>query len=106
MRDRSDVPDTDFVVGIEGTFDPAAASILRVELARTRAPKTVVLDFSHAREVHDLGLAMVARALAADGVAVRFRGISHHQERMLKYLGLAAAELHAASGDEPDQRPS
>jgi hypothetical protein len=88
-------------VEIEGTFDPAAASIVCLELTRSRPTKSVVLDFSHARAAHDLGLAMVARALAAEGVPARFRGISHHQERMLQYLGLAAA-CQQAVGVEPE----
>ncbi len=99
MRDPSQHAHADLVVGIEGTFDPAAAAVLRLELARSHPTSTVVLDFSHARAVHDLGLAMVARALAAEGVATRFRGLSQHQARMLRYLGLPGVPPPAAPGE-------
>jgi anti-anti-sigma regulatory factor len=72
-------------VTIEGTLDLMAASALRARLGSTHRP--VVLDFSRVRDVHDLGLAVLAHGLAKDGIAATYYGLSHHQRRVLQYLG-------------------
>ncbi len=97
MSDPAGVPDA-VVIRVEGMFDPMAASALRARLAHARPQLPIVLDFAHAREVSDLGLAVLAHGLVSDGARVRLRGLSQHHERMLRYLGLdaAAAPPHAA----------
>ena len=82
------------VVALEGTFDPVAAASLRDRVAALAASDVVVLDFSRVREVEDLGLGLLVYGMAADHVTgVRFRGLSHHHERMLRYLGVDAPSL-------------
>ena len=91
MSTPAGAPEEELWVAVEGTLDPMAASELRSRLAGT--DRRVVFDFGRAREVHDLGLAVLAHGLAADGIPARFRGLSLHQERMLRYLGLDAAAI-------------
>jgi hypothetical protein len=56
----------------------------------------LIVDFTDVRESHDaafFSLAGVLRALAE--VSVVLRGLTIHQSRLLKYLGLPIAELRA-----------
>lgn len=76
------------VVPIEGVFDPAAAADMTAQCAATDCER-VVLDFSRAREVSDLGLAIVVAAMRSIArPQVLLRGLRHHQERQLRYLGI------------------
>ncbi len=80
----------------EGTFDEAAARALRACFLKGAAH--VILDFGQAREIHDSALAQLAReisAVDATGLApvVSVRGLSLHQERMLRYLGVELAPI-------------
>lgn len=86
----------DTIVAIGGTFDNKAAFELRKRIADRPDSGPVILDFTRARDVDDFALAVVAHGLVSDGVPVRFRGLMHHQERMLRYL---ARERRAA--EEP-----
>jgi hypothetical protein len=86
------------VVRVDGTFDAKAASRLSGWLAEIPLDATLVLDFGAVRDCQDLGLAAVARDLAArDGLAVR--GLTRHQERMLRYLGVDLARAEDGAGD-------
>jgi anti-anti-sigma regulatory factor len=76
------------MISIDGIFDPTAASALRLRVAASHDTRPVVVDFSRAREVDNLGIVELAHGLASDGIAVQLRGLSHHHERMLQYLGL------------------
>jgi hypothetical protein len=84
----SDAGREDLVVHVEGTFDPMAASALHARLRDKGSTGPIVLDFSRAREVYDLALALVVHGLVSDGIRARFRGMSAHHSRMLRYLGL------------------
>ncbi len=88
-----------FVIEPEGTFDiPAAQEVAR---ALAGAPHFEVrLDLSHVRVFHDFGLAVLARALAGRSPRVRVVGLNQHQVRLLRYLGVEAAERDADAGDE------
>lgn len=78
------------VISVEGVFDaPAASTLLKKVLALAPA-EGVVLDFSHARDVYDFAVAVIAHGLASEGISAQYRGLMHHQERMLHYLGLGA----------------
>ena len=88
MGDQTSGLTRELVIKVEGAFDPIAGSAIRARLAEARRTGPVVLDFSHAREVSDLGLAVIGQGLVTDRVAVRFRGLSRRHERMLRYLGL------------------
>lgn len=89
MPKPSEIREVQTVIFVEEIFDPVAARALHARLGEMAAVANVVLDFSRARAVDDSGLALLAGgATASDGPAIRFRGLSRHQERMLRYLGV------------------
>lgn len=83
---------------LEGVFDLAAAH--RLERLMLQATCRLVIDLTHVRELHDTGMAALAHALRRGAaVPVSLRGLSQHQERLLRYLGVEpAAPLAAADG--------
>jgi hypothetical protein len=92
----------EIVIRIDGTFDPQAALRLSGRLDEVPVGSEVILDFSRARELQDLGLAAVAGPLAGHGPLHVF-GLSHHQRRLLRYLGVDLGppeELEHAGDDE------
>ena len=69
---------------VTGNFDgPAALSLSRTlcELAS----REVVVDFSHARQMQDLAVAILAKAIKEN---VRLEGLGLHHERLLRYCGV------------------
>jgi anti-anti-sigma regulatory factor len=78
------------IIPIDGVFDTQAAAALRKRLADAPPSEQVTLDFSRARDVYDFALAVIAHGLASVGISARYRGLMHHQERMLNYLGFDA----------------
>jgi hypothetical protein len=78
------------IVPIDGVFDTRAALELRKRLAEATPSGSVMLDFSRARDISDFALAVIAHGLVSDGIAARYTGLMHHQERMLQYLGFEA----------------
>ncbi len=80
------------VIPIDGVFDTQAASALRKRLMEEPPAEPVMLDFSRARDVYDFALAVIAHGLASEGISARYRGLMHHQERMLNYLGFDAGK--------------
>lgn len=92
----------DAVFSITGAFDPIAASRVRARLAELSPDAFVVLDFSRAWEVSDLALAVLAAVLAAPcHPRVLLRGLTHHQERMLRYLGVDGSALESSARGHP-----
>lgn len=79
----------DAVLSISGPFDAPAASKLRTFLVELPPDRNVMLDFSHARDISDLALAVLAMALRGPRhPRVLLTGMMKHQERMLRYLGV------------------
>jgi hypothetical protein len=76
------------VISVDGIFDAPAATALLKRLAEMTPGERIVLDFSRARDVYDFAVAVIAHGLASEGIKVQYRGLMHHQERMLHYLGL------------------
>jgi len=87
------------VVRVDGTFDAKSAARLAGWLAEVPADGMLVLDFGSVRECQDVGLAAVASQLAARERLI-VRGLTRHQERMLRYFGV---ELDGA-GEELRRR--
>ncbi len=88
------------VIRIGGTFDARAASRLAGWLVEVPRDDALVLDFTQVRACEDFGLASVAEDLHARGQLV-VRGLTRHQERMLRYLGVPLDEKPAdADGDD------
>ncbi|ABS25693.1 STAS domain-containing protein [Anaeromyxobacter sp. Fw109-5] len=78
----------ELVIRIAGTFDGMAASRLAGWLGEISSDDELVVDFSQVRDCHDLGLAAVACDLAQRGPHLQLRGLTRHQQRMLRYFGL------------------
>ncbi len=83
------------VVRVDGTFDETAVSRLNGWLREIPADEPLVVDLCGARECHDFGLAAIAGALAGRGQLV-VRGLSHHQEKLLRYFGVELERAPAA----------
>jgi hypothetical protein len=67
------------------------------ELIERSAPGTPVeIDLGRARDCHAVALAMLARDIVRGRVRVALHGTSHHQERILGYLGVRAADRAAS----------
>ncbi len=82
------LPDAEGVVSIRGVFDSSAAARLRAACMESARRRTVVVDFSHAREITDVALAVLIEQQAAhEGPRLVFRGLSQRHNRMLRYLG-------------------
>jgi hypothetical protein len=75
------------VIRMDGFFDAKAATRLSGWLAEVPADGALVLDFTAVRECQDFGLAAVAADLAGRARLV-VRGLTRHQERMLRYFGV------------------
>jgi hypothetical protein len=87
MMDVTRTAHGEVVIRIDGTFDAKAASRLSGWLVELSPEDPLVVDFSRVRACEDFGLAAVAPGLAGrDRLVVR--GLSRHQERMLKYFGV------------------
>jgi hypothetical protein len=93
MLDTVGADQQDVVIPIEGAFHPMAAAALRTRIGTLRSAARLVIDFTRAREVSDLAIAVLAHGLVSDRVAVRLRGLSQHHERMLRYLGIEVAAM-------------
>ncbi len=105
MRAHGDGEQFDAIVSITDAFDPIAASSFRARLSRLPPDACVVLDLSHAWEVADLALAVLADALATPPhPRVLVRGLTQHQERMLRYLGVEDLAGGAPEGEDPPER--
>jgi anti-anti-sigma regulatory factor len=89
MTSRTTFEKRDAIIAVEGTFDTAAAPALRAAIRNAAAehPATVVVvDFSRARDVTPAGLMALIEEYAPGAGAVRFRGLSQHQQRILRHL--------------------
>lgn len=101
MDARKDEVSFDAVLEIAGPFDAPAATRLRKFLVELPPDRYVVLDFSHARDVSDLALAVLAMALRGPRhPRVLLTGMMRHQERMLRYLGVDGPEVEPRGGGD------
>lgn len=87
------------VIHVAGTLDPQAVSRLTGWLGEVPAGARVIVDFSGAKDLQDRGLAAIAGPLSGH-VAIEVFGLSQHQRRLLRYLGveLDADDLVHADG--------
>ncbi len=87
------------VIRIEGRLDRLAAARIARCLGDLPPAVPLVIDFSQADELPDVGLGAVAKQLAGHaGVAVR--GLGRHHLRLLRYCGLQLAAEHPDDADE------
>jgi len=87
---------------VAGVFDRNSAWDLREKLER-EAETDVLVDFSLVRDFSDLGVAVLAHALAGTGRRVALRGLRQHQLRIFRYCGVPVEELSARDAVSPTQ---
>jgi anti-anti-sigma regulatory factor len=80
------------VLSLSGALNTAAADALLSAVTQVPDPVAVVLDLSRVHEFHDSAMGILARQLVSRAGPVAFRGLRHHQERVLNYLGMKADE--------------
>jgi len=78
------------VIRVEGTFDLSAARRVAEALVSARAGEPVDVDLTRVGEFQDLGVAVLAQALASARARVAVRGLRQHHVRLLRYLGIDA----------------
>jgi hypothetical protein len=89
----------EIVIRIDGTFDRQAATRLTGWLGEVPRGSSLVVDFSRVRDLQDFGLAAAAQKLATYG-PVQVVGLGRHQQRLLRYFGVAMAPGQPLGGDE------
>ena len=89
------------VIHIDGNFDASAASRLSGWIVEVPSGQPLVLDFTQVKTCEPFGLAAVARDLAARNPVV-VRGLTRHDERMLRYLGVKLGEPPLDAADDGD----
>lgn len=91
---------------LKGVFDLRAARIVARALRRAGAGAggALLVDLGHIREFHDGAIALLGQALAAGGATagVVVRGLTQHQVRLLRYLGVDLAALGRGLARGPD----
>lgn len=86
-----------FVVRVNGVFDMQAAERLARWLAEIPKESPVTVDFTKVNDCHDFGIAAVAGGLQNRGEHLDVRGLTRHQARLLRYLGVYLAEVGAGA---------
>jgi STAS domain len=84
------------VVAIEGPFDVADVDQLHILASTLDADGPVSLDFHKVRSASDTAIARLAGGLRDVPRPVWMVGLSEHQRRLLKYIGLATGACVAA----------
>jgi hypothetical protein len=83
------MPDRDILqLRADGVLDLPAAERLVEALRAARGSARVEVDLTRVRDFHDLGVMLVARALAERTGRVAVRGLRQHHVRLLRYLGI------------------
>jgi len=77
------------LVKIAQRFTSVEAGALQCLARRLPAGTTIDVDFRDVRECQDSALLLLARAIVAGTARYAFHGLSHHQSKMLGYLGAA-----------------
>jgi len=86
------------VLRLLGTFDGAAARELLSHL-QSEAEREIVIDVSFVRGFDEVGVAALARLVDTSAERlIALRGLSTHQLRILRYLGVGLSEMASRSG--------
>lgn len=76
------------VIGVEGLLDVSGVDELRMLVSDLDVDGPVTLDFHRVVSVSDLAIARLAEGLLQDSDRVLMVGLSVHQHRLLKYIGM------------------
>jgi hypothetical protein len=80
----------------EATFDLDAARLLAEAIVAAPDDVEIEVDFSRVEEFHDSSVAILSRALARATRRALLRGLTQHQARLFRYLGVSAGDAQAA----------
>jgi hypothetical protein len=80
------------VIRRDGMFDVSAAQDVARRLAGVPSGALVRVDLTRVRDFDDLGVALLARALAESPGRVAIQGLRQHHRRLLRYLGIETGE--------------
>jgi anti-anti-sigma regulatory factor len=100
-----------WVVEVNGTLDlRSARELVELILARRRG-EHVIIDFRHAREIHDAAIGQLANCLRHNPPPqVDLRCLCEHQARVFRYFGCSThspvADLHDALDVAPPEDPA
>jgi len=94
MPDIQQIKETDQVTfRVRGQFDPGTPLQVCDRILGAIGAADIRIDLSLAHAIQDSGLAIMAEVLCGLGAArVSIRGLSPHQRRLLRYLGLDVDE--------------
>lgn len=100
-----------WVVEVNGTLDLTSARELVELIEARRRGERVVVDFRHAREIHDAAIGLLASCLRRGPPAdVDLRCLCEHQARVFRYFGCQTrspvAELDDALDVAPPEDPA
>lgn len=76
------------VLRLLGTFDGASADALLRQIRR-ESDRNIVVDVTLLRGFDEVGVAALARLVHRSDGRIALRGLSLHQLRVLRYLGVA-----------------
>lgn len=80
----------ELVIQVDGTLDHQAAARIARCVCDLPPAAPLVIDFSRADDLPDVGVAEIAKWLAGHP-GVEVRGLGRHQLRLLRYCGLQLA---------------
>jgi hypothetical protein len=84
---RAEDPGAAVRVHLGEKFTPAEAGALHRLAGRVPRGTTLDVDFSGVRTCHDVALLLLASDVRDGAVRFLCRGLTHHQARLLAYLG-------------------
>jgi len=86
-----------FRIEMDGVFDDRAALRIAEALACVQRGGALRIDVSRVCEFQDHAIALLARTLAGGraGIRIVINGLSLHQSRLLRYLGIDLGALSA-----------
>jgi anti-anti-sigma regulatory factor len=87
------------ILHLQGTFDGAAARLVRGVVAGIDAEREIVLDFSRVTDFQDVSVGVLTGILSQR--EVRLTGLRTHQERMFQYFGVGTG-TREREGNTPE----
>jgi hypothetical protein len=88
------------LIRVDGLPDVASAAEVVSQLGEAGLAAEVRIEFGPKADCHLVPLALVGDAIARRGAPVRIDGLSQHQLRVLRYLGVTL--LYGATAEPSD----
>jgi hypothetical protein len=85
-------------VRLARSFSELEARVLHDVVERAPPGTVVDVDFRAVRECHDVALLRLSQDIANGRARFALHGLSHHQQRLLRYLGVPTAVASSGAG--------